>query len=142
MLHKLLTLSLLATLSVATAGFGFLYDRVQALESSVQALQSANTALRARHAGNRRLMAERRKMVNERTITRSKRKLGRVAVTSVPVIGAAVVAGITAVEIREACQDLAELADFERRMFPETGAEPANDSTGLCGQDIASLLPL
>ncbi|MCF6433774.1 hypothetical protein [Leisingera sp. MMG026] len=72
--------------------------------------------------------------ISKRAVVTSSREVGSMAGEAIPYIGAAVIVGATALELKDLCETLKDMGELQRAISPE--AMPSEDEKTVCNQPI------
>jgi hypothetical protein len=72
--------------------------------------------------------------ISKRAVVTSSREVGSMAGEAIPYIGAAVIVGATALELKDLCETLQDMGELQRAISPE--AMPSEDEKTVCNQPI------
>lgn len=72
--------------------------------------------------------------ISKRAVVTSSREVGSMAGEAIPYVGAAVIIGATALELKDLCETLKDMSELQRAISPET--MPSEDEKTVCNQPI------
>jgi hypothetical protein len=95
---------------------------------------SAATDLDAERATARRLVRETSQRISRRIYLDAIRNVGSSIAEAVPWIGISVIAGVTALELKDACDSMRDLYELEAAFDPDAASDA--DATIVCGIEV------
>lgn len=111
--------------------------QVAGLTDEVTELRQAKTV---NYRGQRRLVGEAvgdtTTRVSRRIATAAARSAGSVAAEAIPVAGVAVILGMTAWELKDACDTMQDLRELDLAFNPDTSLDP--EVSEVCGRSVPS----
>lgn len=101
-------------------------------------LEEARVAQTVTYRNQRKLLTEAvedtSQRISQRTIQRSARNVSAVFAEAIPVVGVAVVVGVTGLELRDSCNTLKDLKELEKSFNPTVKLE--DDVQQVCGLEV------
>lgn len=95
---------------------------------------SRTVMFRGKHVAIRDAVSSTADRISRRAVVTSSREVGSMAAEAIPYIGAAVIVGATALELKDLCDTLKDMGELQRALTPE--AAPSAEETTVCNQPI------
>ena len=135
--------ALLLGLTLVVSGLGsatwFLYDKLDLLSLQNQHYKVQNRALRNKIATAKKRLRHRNKKIIRTRLSRARRKLMSAPARMIPLVGTLAVAGFTAYELHELCEDMEAIHDFH--LFDDED-ETTSLEPNVCGMDADQFLAM
>lgn len=128
---------IMMTWSAGAFFIGKTFDLVTGTSSVISEMKHTNTRLAKSEAvliKNKKLVSETSQKISRRTVRNATRNISATFAESIPYVGAGVVAGVTFLEIYDACKTMEDLASLNEQL----GLEDTVDTKEVCGLKVPS----
>lgn len=106
----------------------------QELREKLENPPSRPVIFRGRNVTVQEAVNETADRISKRAVVTSSREVGSMAGEAIPYVGAAVIIGATALELKDLCETLKDMSELKRAISPET--LPSEDEETVCNQPI------